>query len=273
VPLITNTRDEPDRFLNLSLALVSGPVGAVLGPQSTAVVTIVDNDQAGALFFKTASLTAGEGGFVELSVQRTAAFGAGPATVAYATVDGTATAGLDYQPTSGVLVFGPNVFFSNFRVNILPNLRDDGDRSFTVALSAPTGGATLGAPSTASIAIKNNDVAGVVQFSAPSFAVSECATSPCEAVLSVSRTGTGASGVTVDFVTVDGTATALSDYVATTGQIHFNAGQLGTTIRIPLQIELGAQPLKTFRVILNNPHGGATLGAQSSAEVRITDTR
>jgi len=117
------------------------------------------------------------------------------------------------------------------------------------------------------------DVAGAVQFSAAAFSVSQCATSPCEAVLSVSRCGTGASGVTVDFVTVDGTATALNDYVATTGQIHFNAGQLGTTIRIPLQIEPGAQPLKTLGVILTNPRGGATLGARSSAEVRIIDTR
>jgi len=250
---------------------VSGP--GVLGPQTTAVVTIVDNDQAGPLFFKTASVTAGEGGFVELSVQRTAAFGAGPVTVAYATVDGTARAGLDYQPAADVLTFGASVFAANFRVNILPNVRDDGDRSFTVELSAPTGGATLGSPSAATILIKNNDLGGAVQFSAASFSVSECATSPCEAVLNVSRSGTGASGVTVDFLTVDGTATALSDYVATTGQIHFNAGQLGTTIRIPLQIEPGAQPLKTFAVILTNPRGGATLGARSSAEVRITDTR
>ena len=48
---------------------------------------------------------------------------------------------------------------------------------------------------------------------------------------------------------------------------------MGATIRIPLQIEPGAQPLKTFRVTLTNPRGGATLGAQSSAEIRITDTR
>jgi hypothetical protein len=271
VPLITNVRDEPDRTVNLSLALVSGP--GVLGPRSAAVLTIVDNDQAGPLAFSTGGITAPEAGFVELSVRRTAAFGAGPATVAFTTVDGTATAGLDYLPTSGVLTFGALVFSANFKVNILPNLRDDGDRSFTVELSAPTGGATLGTPSAVTVAIKNNDVGGIVQFSAATFAASECATAPCEAVLTVSRNGTGASGVTVDFMTVDGTATALSDYVATTGQIHFNAGQLGATIRIPLQIEPGAQPLKTFGVILTNPRGGATLGVRSSAQVRITDTR
>ena len=44
-------------------------------------------------------------------------------------------------------------------------------------------------------------------------------------------------------------------------------------IRIPLQVDPGAQPLKAFSVILTNPRGGATLGPQSTAEVRITDTR
>ena len=42
---------------------------------------------------------------------------------------------------------------------------------------------------------------------------------------------------------------------------------------IPLQIEPGAQPPKSFRVRRSNPGGGATLGIRTSAEVRITDTR
>jgi hypothetical protein len=92
-------------------------------------------------------------------------------------------------------------------------------------------------------------------------------------VLTVVRTGGGASGVTVDFATVDGTATALSDYVATTGQVSFASGQASAVIRIPLQIELGAQPLKSFSVTLTNPRNGATLGARKTTEVRISDTR
>ena len=73
--------------------------------------------------------------------------------------------------------------------------------------------------------------------------------------------------------TVDGTATALSDYVATTGQITFASNQASATIRIPLQIEPGAQTLKSFSVILSNARGGATLGTQTAAEARSTDTR
>jgi hypothetical protein len=51
------------------------------------------------------------------------------------------------------------------------------------------------------------------------------------------------------------------------------ADSAGNVWRIPLRIEPGAQPLKSFSVILTNPRGGATLGAQSTTEVRITDTR
>jgi len=180
---------------------------------------------------------------------------------------------LDYQPLSGVLTFQAGVFVIDFTVPVFPNTRDDGDRTFTVALSSPTGGATLGTIDVASVVIHDNDAAGAVQFGAASYAVTECATLPCAAVLTVIRKGAGASGVTVDFATVDGTATALNDYVATTGQVSFAANQASTVIRIPLQIELGAQPLKSFSVTLTNPRGGATLGPQATTEVRITDTR
>jgi hypothetical protein len=150
------------------------------------------------------------------------------------------------MPTAGVLTFQPGVFNITLTVPVFPNTRDDGDRTFTVQLSSPTGGATLGTPSTAAVLIHDDDSSGIVQFSAATFAATECATLPCQAVLTVKRTGGGASGVTVDFATADGTATALNDYVATTGQVSFASSQLSAVIRIPLQVDLSAQPLKAF---------------------------
>ncbi len=158
-------------------------------------------------------------------------------------------------------------------MSILPNSRDDGDRTFNVVLSAPTGGATLGFPSTAVVTIGDDDVGGTVQFSAANYSATECATLPCFATLTVSRTGGGASAVSVDFVTVDGTGNALKDYVATSGTVVFGVNQASQTIKIPLQIEPGAQPMKTFGVILSSPRGGAVLGVRTTATVTITDTR
>jgi len=77
----------------------------------------------------------------------------------------------------------------------------------------------------------------------------------------------------VDFVTVDGTGNALNDYVATSGTLTFATNQASQTIRIPLQIEPGAQPMKNFGVILSSPRGGAVLGTRTFATVTVTDTR
>ena len=44
-------------------------------------------------------------------------------------------------------------------------------------------------------------------------------------------------------------------------------------VLIPLQIEPGAQPTKSFGVVLSNIRGGAILGGFANAEVRIVDTK
>jgi len=143
-------------------------------------------------------------------------------------------------------------------------------------LSPPTGGATLGAPSAASVVILDDDVGGTIQFTQATFSASECAALPCNAALTVSRTGGAASDVTVTFAAADGTATASSDYVAPAppgNVITFAAGQMSQVILIPLRIEPGAETTKSFTVSLSNPAGGASLGARTTAEVRITDLR
>jgi hypothetical protein len=274
IPTITNLRQEGNRSFNVTLTVLGGTAGAVLGPQSTAMLTIVDNDVAGTLQFSRTTFKATEEfGAIPIVVRRSADANGGPATVAYRTVDGTARAGLDYQATSGALTFRPGVFEATFTVPFFANNRDDGDRQFTVELLLPTGGAVLGTPSVATVLITDNDSGGSVQFSQALYTATECATLPCVATIGVVRKGGFASGATVDFVTVDGTASALSDYVATTGQVSFAVGQLSAVIRIPLQIEPGAQAPKSFSIILTNPRGGATLGPLTATEVRITDTR
>ena len=54
--------------------------------------------------------------------------------------------------------------------------------------------------------------------------------------------------------------------------VGFAANQLTQTILVPLRVEGGRQPAKTFSVILSNPRGGASLGTQSRATVTISAT-
>jgi len=106
-----------------------------------------------------------------------------------------------------------------------------------------------------------------------SFSVKGCAASPCaNAVLTLKRLSGGASGVSVDFATADGTASGASDYFPAAGTATFAASQLTQTILIPLRVEGGGQPAKNFFVILSNPQGGASLGTQIRATVNISAT-
>jgi hypothetical protein len=79
----------------------------------------------------------------------------GMARVDYATLDGTAVAGMDYRGTSGTLVFADGV--SGYQTISIP-ITDDNTpevaETFTVTLSNVSG-ATLGAPSSATVNIVN----------------------------------------------------------------------------------------------------------------------
>jgi Calx-beta domain-containing protein/hemolysin type calcium-binding protein len=78
-------------------------------------------------------------------------------TVAYATADGTATAGTDYTATSGTLVFAPGETSKSVDVPVVGDTAVEPDETFTLTLSNPVN-ATLGT-ATATGTIRNDDAA------------------------------------------------------------------------------------------------------------------
>ncbi len=70
-----------------------------------------------------------------------------PVAVAYATANGTATAGTDYTASSGTLSFGAGVTSQTITISLLNDSLNEADETFSLSLSAPTN-ATLGSPST-----------------------------------------------------------------------------------------------------------------------------
>jgi len=247
------------------------------------VLRIVDNELA--LAFTTPTYSARESAGVATITVELTGVNVTPVTVNWATSDGTATAGSDYGTRgsttlpSGVLTFAlggtpTTVRTRTFTVPILQDTIVEGTEMVNLTLSGPVGAQLVTSRDTAMLFILDDDLGGVVQFSAAVFNATECAALPCNATLTVSRTGGAASGVTVPFSTADDTAISGIDYVGTTtGSITFAAGQASQVIRIPLLIEPGVQPIKSFTVVIGSPGGGASLGARTNAEVRITDPR
>jgi RHS repeat-associated protein len=74
-------------------------------------------------------------------------------TINYATSDGTAKAGTDYTNTSGTLTFTPSDLSKTFTVPILDDGITDANETFTITLSSPSSGLTLGSPTTATTTI------------------------------------------------------------------------------------------------------------------------
>jgi len=111
-------------------------------------------DAPGKVAFTTATTTVDEtAASVTLTVTRTAGVG-GPVTVEYATADGSAHDGVDYQARSGTLTYGIG---DTSRTVTVPIIFTSGGATstFTVGLSNPTGGLALGAIPVATVVIRN----------------------------------------------------------------------------------------------------------------------
>jgi hypothetical protein len=266
VPITNDTLDENNEMVNLTLSNPTG--GAQLGTQNTALLTITDNDTGGTLQFSAATYSVSETKTsVTITVKRTGGSASG-VTVDYATSNGTAIAGVDYTAVSNTLTFASGQTSRTFTVPILNDTLDDGNRTVLLALSNPTGGATLGAQSSATLTITDNDTGGTIQFSAATYSVNETGGS---AAITVSRSGGSASNVTVDYATSNGTATAGLDYSSAASTFTFNAGETSKQFFVTISDDVLVEGNETVILTLSNPTGGAVLGARSSATLTIVD--
>ena len=80
-------------------------------------------------------------------------------TVAYATADGTATAPADYMPAAGDVTFAPGETAQVIRIDVVGDVLDEPDETFTVNLSGAVNASILDATGTGTIT--DNDLAVV----------------------------------------------------------------------------------------------------------------
>lgn len=131
-----------------------------LGPWSNvdnAVVTAPQSEfQLGSAAYSVSEWARkGQPATVTVTVTRSGST-AGTASVAYATQNGTAQAGSDYQAKSGTLSFAAGETGKTIVLTVIDDKVKEGNETFTLALSSPVGG-TLGAPSETAITIVDND--------------------------------------------------------------------------------------------------------------------
>ncbi len=250
---------------------VNLPGGAIAPTSMT--ITITDDDGPGTIQFASAAYSVGEGTVGSFAVTRTG--GNTPVSVTCSSTAGpnTATANVDYNPNTGqTLSFSqvdPGPKYCN--VQTLSDALVEGPEQFGLILSAPTNGATLGTPSTATVTIEDDDGTGQIVFSSTSYAGNE---NGGPITITVNRTG-GTGGGTVTYATSAGpapSATAGVDYTAATGILSWASGDLTpkTFTVTPINDSL-IEGAENFTLTLSNPTGGLTLGTPSTAVLTITD--
>ncbi|MGH9908012.1 MAG: Calx-beta domain-containing protein, partial [Pyrinomonadaceae bacterium] len=109
--------------------------------------------------------------------------------------------------------------------------------------------------------------AATVQFSAIDYSVSEGSAS---ATLTVVRTGDTSATSTVDFATVNGTATDRADYAAHFGTLKFNPGETRKTFIVLITDDGFLEGDQTLTATLSNP-SGSVLGSLNTATLTIVD--
>lgn len=188
-----------------------------------------------------------------------------PITVNYATSTGTATSGVDFTPTSGTLTFAPGITSQSFRIPITNDTSLEPTETINLTLSSPTA-ATLGATSTATVSIVDNDVPAV-SFQLASKSVSESTTS---ATFNVVLNGASSQTITVNFALSGGTATLGSDFNLTNGTLTFAPGATSKTLTFTVINDSKDENDETVQIDLSAPTN-ATLGATTSAVYTILD--
>lgn len=210
-------------------------------------------------------------GTVTLTVLKEGA-ATGPISVHYATSDGfLATTPGDYTATSGDLTFAPNETSKQFTVPIVDDSIYEGNESFNVTLSNPTGGAAIRAPSTAQVNIQDNDPAPAVKFSSANYSANE---GDGTALLTITKAGATEVATTVYYKTRDGSATSPSDYTFTgddlSASVEFLPADTSIDIQIAIANDVYREPNETFEVYFTVILGGSPV-TPATATITIVD--
>lgn len=167
--------------------------------------------------------------------------------VAYATGNGTANAGNDYQAASGTLTFAPGETSKTITVAVNGDRIPEPNETFVVNLSSPT-----------NATIADGQGIGTIVDDEPRISIGDVSKSEGKKNLTTLFTFTVTlstpydQAVTMSFKTADGSAkTSDDDYVAKTGTLTFAPGETTKTITIEVKGDSKKEANETFYLDLN----------------------
>jgi hypothetical protein len=128
----------------------------VMDAIEVAAQTTISTTSNQSLAFSSSTYTTGEGGPAYVKVNRTGG-SSGTVSVNYSMANISATAGTDYTATSDILSFASGEVTKLISIPIINDTATESNETFSITLSNPAGGATLGTPATATVTIVDDD--------------------------------------------------------------------------------------------------------------------
>ncbi len=251
VQITGDTLVESDETFTLSL---NNPVNAQLGTaQATGTILNDDADPPPRIDITSASVEEGDSGSRQLSFTVTLDSSSEKETsVAYATTDGTAVAGSDYQTANGRLTIPGGETSGIIQVSINGDTDVESDEIFHIVLSEPQN-AVLGTDRATGSIIDDDVAAETPQISIASASIEEGDSGTANLEFTVSLDKAADNDASVTFSTADITATAGSDYQARSGTLTIPAGSTSAIISVAISGDLLVESNETFRITLGNP--------------------
>jgi hypothetical protein len=190
-----------------------------------------------------------------------------PVSVNFATADGTATAGIDYQLNSGTVVFAPGEVSKAVNIAVNGDKQFEPDETFFVNLLSPVNATIAKAQGTGTILNDDSVPPPAIQFAQSNLTVQE---GLVELHATVNRSGDTSGESSVDYATIDGTATQKGDFEYAAGTLVFAAGETSKNISVLINDDMLLEGNEHFNLELSNP-AGASLAQQKTATITISD--
>ncbi len=270
--LIADQIKEPDETVSIFL---SSPSGASLGDKNNTRITIKDASSEGFLSFSSAtySVKESEGG-ATIIVRRSGGSAGAVSVKVVSGGEGDTADNADYTALEQTLNW-PEGDSSDKTVQLVVNEDDEfePDETLSLRLIQASNGAEIIEPDMATVTIVNTTAprSGNIEVESASYAVTE---TDGTVQIRVLRVGGTDNAVSVNYTLgADGdTAVAGNDYVDDSGVLNWPQGDgEARTIDISLISNAAAEPSKVLTLVLSDPTGGASLGANSSARITIAD--
>ncbi len=265
VSIVDTDNVELTEMLQVLLSNLQGADSFVILSDAVGEISILDDDQATLSINSvtvnessgTAQLTVSLDRIVDLAVQ-----------VNYSTSDQSASAGTDYVSTSGTLTFDPGQTTNTINISLIDNDLLEIDETFLVTLSQlqTSAAVTLSDP-LATITIEDDEQASI---SVQDIIVNEAAG---KAILTVVLNQLVDTTFTVDFTTLDQSASSTGDYLSQSGTLTFAPGVTHQTIEIDLVDDSTVELPELFEVHLSNLQAGVwnVILSDDQATVTIQD--